>query len=88
MVELYQPMTEGMHDIHGAIVQCMSSTLAELKRSNATVSKERHILQFLYFHIYWCSLSLCLCAHHLPSNLSFSLLVDEFSTLLIISTKY
>lgn len=37
VVELYQPLTEPMKDIHGAIVQCMTTTLAELKRSNTTV---------------------------------------------------
>jgi hypothetical protein len=37
VVELYQPMTEPMREIHGALVQCMSTTLAELKRSNTTV---------------------------------------------------
>ncbi|KIM73439.1 hypothetical protein PILCRDRAFT_829181, partial [Piloderma croceum F 1598] len=35
-IELYQPLTESMKDIHKAIVQCMMTTLAELKRSNAT----------------------------------------------------
>ena len=37
VVELYQPMTESMKEIHGALVQCMSTTLAELKRSNTMV---------------------------------------------------
>lgn len=37
VIELYQPMTEAMSEIHGAIVMCMSTTLSELKRSNATV---------------------------------------------------
>jgi hypothetical protein len=37
VVELYQPMTEFMKEIHGGLVQCMSMTLAELKRSNTTV---------------------------------------------------
>jgi len=37
VVELSQPLTESMSDIHGAIVQCMTTTLAELKRSNTTV---------------------------------------------------
>ncbi|TDL19318.1 hypothetical protein BD410DRAFT_792362 [Rickenella mellea] len=31
IIELYQPMSESMSDIHQAIVQCMSTTLAELK---------------------------------------------------------
>ena len=37
VVELYQPMTESMKEIHGGLVQCMSMTLSELKRSNTTV---------------------------------------------------
>lgn len=37
VIELYQPMTEAMSEIHSAIVMCMSTTLSELKRSNATV---------------------------------------------------
>jgi DNA excision repair protein ERCC-4 len=37
VVELYQPMTESMKEIHGGLVQCMSTTLAELKRSHTTV---------------------------------------------------
>jgi DNA excision repair protein ERCC-4 len=36
-VELYQPLTESMKDIDGALVQCVTTTLAELKSSNATV---------------------------------------------------
>ena len=37
VIELYQPMTESMKEIHGGLVQCMSMTLSELKRSNTTV---------------------------------------------------
>ena len=37
VVELSQNLTERMADIHHAIIQCMSVTLSELKRSNATV---------------------------------------------------
>lgn len=37
VVELFQPMTELMSDIHTAIVQCMTTTLSELKRSNTSV---------------------------------------------------
>jgi len=32
-----------MKDIHEAIVQCMTMTLAELKRSNATVRQQLSI---------------------------------------------
>ena len=52
VVELYQPMTESMKEIHGGLVQCMSMTLAELKRSNTTV---RHffflVSEYLSFFI-------------------------------------
>lgn len=37
VVELYQELPESMKDIHHAIVQCMTATLAELKRSNTSV---------------------------------------------------
>lgn len=37
VVELSQPLTEPMADIHHAIIQCMSITLSDLKRSNTTV---------------------------------------------------
>lgn len=39
VVELHQPLTESMRDIHDAIVQCMNTTLAELKRANTQVSQ-------------------------------------------------
>lgn len=41
VIELFQPMTDLMSDIHGAIVQCMTSTVAELKRSNTHVGSLR-----------------------------------------------
>lgn len=37
VVELSQNLTEAMQDIHNAIIQCMTTTLSELKRSNTTV---------------------------------------------------
>ena len=37
MLQLTIGMTEYMQEIHGAIVQCMTTTLGELKRSNTTV---------------------------------------------------
>lgn len=37
VVELSQDLTEPMQDIHNAILQCMTITLSELKRSNTTV---------------------------------------------------
>jgi len=38
IIELLQPLNPTMRDIHDAIVQCMNGTLAELKKSNTTVS--------------------------------------------------
>lgn len=37
LVELHQNMTESMSEIHHAIVQCMTTTLSELKRANSSV---------------------------------------------------
>lgn len=37
VIELAQPMSESMTEIHEAIVNCMNATLNELKRSNTTV---------------------------------------------------
>jgi DNA excision repair protein ERCC-4 len=39
VVELQQHLTEPMSDIHHALLQCMNATLAELKRSNTSVSE-------------------------------------------------
>jgi DNA excision repair protein ERCC-4 len=44
VVELFQPLTENMADIHTAIVQCMTLTLNELKRSNTTVCLSTSVL--------------------------------------------
>ncbi len=49
VVELYQPMTESMKEIHSGLVQCMSMTLAELKRSNTTVRLFLSISRFQVF---------------------------------------
>lgn len=38
MVELYQPMSQLMQDIQGAVIECMDATLGELKRSCVDVS--------------------------------------------------
>lgn len=37
VVELSQPLTEPVAEIHHAIIQCMTTTLSELKRSNTSV---------------------------------------------------
>ena len=47
VVELSQEMTESMAEIHHAIIQCMTLTLADLKRSNTSV---RHLTSGLTFH--------------------------------------
>ncbi|KAJ7088830.1 hypothetical protein B0H15DRAFT_840898 [Mycena belliarum] len=39
VIELSQNMTESMADIHHAILQCMTATLGELKRSNLTAGQ-------------------------------------------------
>ncbi|KAI0266432.1 hypothetical protein BC834DRAFT_874517 [Gloeopeniophorella convolvens] len=49
VVELYQPMTESMKEIHGALVQCMSMTLTELKRSNTTLELDDLNVENAYF---------------------------------------
>ncbi|KAI0300476.1 hypothetical protein B0F90DRAFT_1810368 [Multifurca ochricompacta] len=49
VIELYQPMTESMKEIHGALVQCMSTTLAELKRSNTTLDLDDLNVENAYF---------------------------------------
>ncbi|KAI9511512.1 hypothetical protein F5148DRAFT_1171066 [Russula earlei] len=49
VVELYQPMTETMKEIHGGLVQCMSTTLAELKRSNTTLDLDDLNVENAYF---------------------------------------
>jgi DNA excision repair protein ERCC-4 len=49
VVEMYQPMTESMKEIHGGLVQCMSMTLAELKRSNTTVGFFLSLSRFQIF---------------------------------------
>ncbi|KAG6830412.1 hypothetical protein H0H87_008195 [Tephrocybe sp. NHM501043] len=49
VVELSQPLTDGMSDIHHAIIQCMSTTLSELKRSNATLDLDDFNVDNAYF---------------------------------------
>ncbi|TDL21605.1 hypothetical protein BD410DRAFT_815247 [Rickenella mellea] len=49
VIELYQPMSESMSDIHQAIVQCMSTTLAELKRSNTNLDLDDFSVENAYF---------------------------------------
>jgi DNA excision repair protein ERCC-4 len=38
IIQLLQGLTESMREIHGAIIQCINSTMSELKRSHTNVS--------------------------------------------------
>lgn len=49
VIELFQPLTEAMSDIHGAIVQCMTTTLNELKRSNTSLDLDDLSVENAYF---------------------------------------
>ncbi|KAM5544490.1 hypothetical protein V8D89_002150 [Ganoderma adspersum] len=49
IVELHQEMTESMSEIHSAIVQCMTTTLAELKRANTMFDLDDLSIDNAYF---------------------------------------
>ncbi|KAF9804280.1 hypothetical protein IEO21_09434 [Rhodonia placenta] len=49
LVELHQAMSESMSEIHHAIVQCMSTTLSELKRANASLDLDDLNIDNAYF---------------------------------------
>ncbi|KZT00071.1 uncharacterized protein LAESUDRAFT_764940 [Laetiporus sulphureus 93-53] len=49
LVELDQEMTEYMAEIHTAIVQCMSTTLSELKRANTSLDLDDLTIDNAYF---------------------------------------
>ncbi|TRM61018.1 hypothetical protein BD626DRAFT_88683 [Schizophyllum amplum] len=49
VVELSQHMTESMAEIHHAIIQCMNSTLSDLKRSNASLDLDDLTVENAYF---------------------------------------
>ncbi|KIM47303.1 hypothetical protein M413DRAFT_440752 [Hebeloma cylindrosporum] len=49
VIELSQPLTESMADIHHAIIQCMTITLSELKRSNTTLDLDELNVENAYF---------------------------------------
>ncbi|KAI6043131.1 hypothetical protein EDC04DRAFT_2962374 [Pisolithus marmoratus] len=49
VIELYQHMTESMQTIHHAIVQCMTMTISELKRSHATLELDDLTIENAYF---------------------------------------
>ncbi|CED82579.1 Structure-specific endonuclease ERCC1-XPF, catalytic component XPF/ERCC4 [Phaffia rhodozyma] len=40
VIELYQPLTKGMQEIQGAIVECMDATLAEFRKSASGVDMD------------------------------------------------
>ncbi|KAF8841402.1 hypothetical protein BDN67DRAFT_928573, partial [Paxillus ammoniavirescens] len=49
VVELYQHLTEPMESIHHAIVQCMTTTLSELKRSQTSLDLDDLTVESAYF---------------------------------------
>ncbi|KAK7042132.1 ERCC4 domain-containing protein [Favolaschia claudopus] len=49
VIELSQNMSESMADIHHAIIQCMTATLGELKRSNSTLDVDDFSVENAYF---------------------------------------
>ncbi|KAF9441286.1 hypothetical protein P691DRAFT_684433 [Macrolepiota fuliginosa MF-IS2] len=49
VVELSQPLSDSMSDIHHAIIQCMSTTLSELKRSNTNLDLDDLNVENAYF---------------------------------------
>ncbi|KAJ7114960.1 hypothetical protein C8R44DRAFT_226027 [Mycena epipterygia] len=49
VIELSQNLSESMADIHHAILQCMTSTLGELKRSNSTLDLDDFKVENAYF---------------------------------------
>ncbi|KAI1787127.1 hypothetical protein LXA43DRAFT_1064555 [Ganoderma leucocontextum] len=49
IVELHQEMTDSMSEIHHAIVQCMTTTLAELKRANTMLDLDDLSIDNAYF---------------------------------------
>ncbi|KAF9561500.1 hypothetical protein CPC08DRAFT_707327 [Agrocybe pediades] len=49
VVEIAQYLTEPMADIHHAIIQCMNTTLSELKRSNTTLDLDDFNVENAYF---------------------------------------
>ncbi|CAK5275661.1 unnamed protein product [Mycena citricolor] len=49
VVELSQDLSESMGDIHHALIQCMTATLAELKRSHSTLDLDDLTVENAYF---------------------------------------
>ncbi|OAX33888.1 hypothetical protein K503DRAFT_725243 [Rhizopogon vinicolor AM-OR11-026] len=49
VIELYQRLTEPMEAIHHAIVQCMTVTLSELKKSHTTLELDDLTVESAYF---------------------------------------
>ncbi|KXN82152.1 DNA repair protein rad16 [Leucoagaricus sp. SymC.cos] len=49
VVELSQPLSDSMSDIHHAIIQCMTTTLTELKRSNTNLDLDDLNVENAYF---------------------------------------
>ncbi len=49
IVELHKEMTDSMSEIHHAIVQCMTTTLADLKRANTMLDLDDLSIDSAYF---------------------------------------
>ncbi|EAU93561.2 hypothetical protein CC1G_02791 [Coprinopsis cinerea okayama7 len=49
VIELAQDMSGPMAEIHGAIIQCMSATLADLRRSNTSIDLDDFNVENAYF---------------------------------------
>ncbi|KAF8871579.1 hypothetical protein BD779DRAFT_1453779 [Infundibulicybe gibba] len=52
VVELFQELTEPMSEIHHAVIQCMTSTLSEIKRSNTTLDLDDLNVENAYFRFF------------------------------------
>ncbi|EJT99777.1 hypothetical protein DACRYDRAFT_96032 [Dacryopinax primogenitus] len=49
VVEIYQPMSESMREIHRCITECMEATLGEIKRSHTTLDLDDLTVEAAYF---------------------------------------
>ncbi|KZO94381.1 hypothetical protein CALVIDRAFT_224105 [Calocera viscosa TUFC12733] len=49
VVEVYQPLSESMVEIHRCIVECMEATLGEIKRSHSTLDLDDLNVENAYF---------------------------------------
>ncbi|KZT51574.1 hypothetical protein CALCODRAFT_125678 [Calocera cornea HHB12733] len=49
VVEVYQPLSESMIEVHRCIVECMEATLGEIKRSHSTLDLDDLTVENAYF---------------------------------------